>query len=206
MKSYIKILLVGLLSVYLVGCSSLKTVEQTAPKISVQKNAGPLVIAVLDQRPYVLNKDKSPAFEGLMRSNFGIPYSYNTATREPMSLYLGKRLAHGFKTAGVVAELYPTSLDVTKGVLLEKLGQDGEKSLIVSFSEWKYDHHTFTKSAFYNADIIVLDKEGNTLVNKNFAGKDAIPSGVIANAMQEVYKARFEAIFADNEVRQALEH
>lgn len=205
MRNYTKILFFGFLGIYLTGCTSLMTIEEAAPRISIKQASEPLVIAVLDQRPYVLNKKKTTSFEGLIRSNFGIPYSYSTPTHEPLSIYLGKRVEHGFKVNGITATLYPTSLETTKETLLKKLAQDGEKSLIISLSEWKYDHHTFVKSSTYDADIIVIDKQGNSLVQKKFTGKDDIPSGAIANAMQQVYKARFEHIFDDAEIRQALE-
>lgn len=205
MKHSIKALLVICLSVYLTGCGSMLTAQQAAPEISVKNTSNPLVIAVLDQRPYVLEQKKKPSFEGLIRSNFGIPYSYSTPTREPMSDYLGQRIKLGFSASGIPVELQPTSLETTEKGLLALLEEKAKRSVIISLYEWKYDHHTFAKASFYDVDILVIDKGGNTIVRKKFADKEGIPSGAIYNAMQQAYKARFENFFADEEILAALE-
>ena len=204
MKAYLKVIFAGILGLYLTGCASIMTAEQAAPNLSFQEDAGPLVVAVLDNRPYVLDKDKNPSFEGLIRSSFGIPYSYGTATGEAMSAYLGKRIEHGFKASGVDTVLHPTTVGMTKENLLQELSKGGKKSLVVSLSEWKYDHHPFSKASYYDVEVTVLDQQGNRLVDKQFTGKDDIPSGHIANAMQQLYKARFEQFLSDAQIEQAL--
>jgi len=204
MKAYLKVIFAGILGLYLTGCASIMTAEQAAPNLSFQEDAGPLVVAVLDNRPYVLDKDKNPSFEGLIRSNLGMPFSYGTATGEAMSLYLGKRIEHGFKSSGVDTVLYPTTVGMTEESLLQELSKGGKKSLVVSLLEWKYDHHTFSKSSYYDVEVTVLDNQGNRLVDKKFTGKDGIPSGHIANAMQQLYKARFEQFLSDAQIEQAL--
>jgi len=204
MRAYVKVFLVGILGLYLTGCASIMTAEQAAPNLSFQQDTGPLVVAVLDNRPYVLDNDKNPSFEGLIRSNLGIPFSYGTVTGEAMSVYLGKRIEQGFKASGVDTVLYPTTVGMTKDNLLQELSKGGKKSLVVSLLEWKYDHHTFSKSSYYDVEVTVLDNQGNRLVDKQFTGKDGIPSGHIANAMQQLYKARFEQFLSDAQVNQAL--
>lgn len=75
-----------------------------------------LTIAVIDKRPYVLDHDKEPKFEGIIRSSLGIPYTYNTATQQPMSQFLTDRLVAGLKKQQVAVESVETTPeeDITK--------------------------------------------------------------------------------------------
>jgi len=206
MKSYLKVLLAGVLSIYLTGCTGLLTVEQAAPEISIKPSKEPMVIAILDQRPYVLNRDKLPTFEGLIRSDFGRPSNSYTPTKETLSTYLGKRVEHGFKVKGRDTELLETNLDTTQKGLISKVRKSGKKALVIALREWKFDHHTFSKAAYYDVELAVFDKKGKTLVTKKFNGKDGIPSSpALYNELQLIYKARFEKMFSDPKVRRALE-
>lgn len=188
----------------LTGCSGLLPVEQSSPEVTVSADAAPISMAVLDERPYVLDKDKNPAFEGLIRSGFGIPYSHNTASNEAMSDYLGKRVEYAFSAKGVDITRYQTSIETSEEELLNTLKADGKKSVLLSLNEWKYDWHTFTDNSWYNVDVIVLDKDGSTLASKHFEGEEDIPSGNIPNEMLMLYKGRFETIFSDPAIYSAL--
>ncbi|MGF1697797.1 hypothetical protein L4D20_06250 [Vibrio kyushuensis] len=191
----------------LIGCAKLLTVEESAPEVNISSEIGAVSIAVLDQRPYVLDKDKPAAFEGIIRSSLGIPYSYNTATQEPMATFIGTRIEHGFKDRGIDATLHLTELETQLPDLIDELGQDGKKSLVISLNEWKYDFHAFSDSSWYDVDIIILDPAGKKLVSKNFTGENDIPdSGAIMNEMQLIYKARFEEVFSSPDIVDALTH
>lgn len=187
-------------AITLTGCASLLPVEQSSPEVSVS----PISIAVLDERPYVLDHDKKPAFEGIIRSSFGIPGSHNTGTGEALSDYLGSRIEYAFNTNGVDVTRYQTQVGVSESDLLNTLKADGRKSVLLSLNEWKYDWHPITDNSWYNVDITVLDKNGTTLATKHFEGEEDIPSGNIPNEILMLYKGRFEMIFSDPVIYGAL--
>ncbi|MCG3865233.1 MULTISPECIES: hypothetical protein [unclassified Photobacterium] len=200
--SYILILLATLLTT---GCESVLTAAETAPKINTVNKAQPLTIAILDHRPYVVNNDKSPAFEGLIRSAFGIPYSYDTVTKEAMSNFLGQRLALGIKRHGVDVDLVQTHPAMTVDASLKAVNKKENTGLLFVLKEWKYDLHPLADNSWYDLDVMVIDKIGNKKLVKNFKGENDIPEELsIFNDMQIIYKQRFEQIFQDPDVRNAL--
>ena len=82
------------------GCTKFLAPDESAPQINNQLPSA-ISFAVLDYRPYVVDGDKAPSFEGLHRSNFGIPYSQYTYTREDMAVYLASRIKIGIEKKGI---------------------------------------------------------------------------------------------------------
>lgn len=187
------------------GCEAILTASEAAPEINTVNKTQPLTIAFLDHCPYVVNNDKSPAFEGLIRSAFGIPYSYNTATKEPMANYLSQRLAIGIKRHGVDVDLVQTHPSMTVDASVKAINKKANTGVLFVLKEWKYDLHPLADNSWYDLDVMVIDKAGNKKLVKNFKGENDIPEdrGII-NDMQIIYKQRFEQIFKDPAVRNAL--
>lgn len=189
----------------LTGCVRNLSVEESAPDITLSPEIKAVSLAIFDERPYVLNSDKSPSFEGVIRSGFGMPYSYETSTKEPLSTYLGKRIEHGIKEKGIEVTLYPTEVGSEQKEILSALKTKAVPSIAISLKEWKYDHHALADSSWYDMNFIISDKLGNVILEKNFAGEDDIPDrSSLINEMQLLYKSRFEAAFADLEIQKAL--
>ncbi|MCG9603428.1 hypothetical protein L1D16_22240, partial [Vibrio sp. Isolate31] len=74
MKKLVSLLLAAV-SLGLSGCATVLTAEQSAPQLNEVPQEKALTIAVIDKRPYVLDHDKEPKFEGIIRSSLGIPYT-----------------------------------------------------------------------------------------------------------------------------------
>ncbi len=71
--------------------------------------------------------------------------------------------------------------------------------------EWKYDFHSFVNSAVYDAKFIILDEFVDKVLSKDFKGVNYITgSGMLQNTMQKIYKQRFEIIFTDQDMVEAL--
>lgn len=191
---------------YLAGCSKILTVPESSPLVNLPSSVGDIYIAVLDQRPYVVDGDKSPAFEGIIRSSFGIPYSHNTYTDEPMGQYLGQRIVYGFEDKGINAVLYKSEINAYLPNVMDELKSANKKAIIIVLNEWKYDYHAvFSDSSLYNIDVMVLDDTGSIIINKNFSGEEDIPNDdSIINDMLKLYKGRFEKVFSDQNIVDAL--
>nr|WP_086940475.1 hypothetical protein [Thaumasiovibrio occultus] len=203
----IKLVIIAIASLYLVGCASPLTVEESAPNVKVSNDIDAISIAVLDQRPYVLNNDKEASFEGVVRSTFGIPYSYSTVTNEPMATFLGQRLEYGIEQNGVDVMQYDTTTATVLADLMAELNSDDRPSILIELNEWKYDFHAFADSSWYDVSVTVSDASGQNTITKQFVGENDIPdSGVIFNEMMQIYKARFEEIFSDPELTNVLKN
>lgn len=207
MYKYLKttVFLFATISVLLLsGCSSHLTAEQSAPVIKLN-NLNEVSFAVLDKREYVVSGDKNASFEGIIRSGLGIPYSHNTFTNQPMSAFLSDRLVVGFANHNIKANKVDTVVQESENDIIEKLKISGNKSIIFTLNEWKYDFHAFSDNSWFNVDLTILNENGNTVLVKNFNGENDIPdSDTIPNQMQMIYKSRFENIFSDEMVKKAL--
>lgn len=181
------------------GCTTVMTAEQAAPTLN-KPQVNEIQIAIVDHRPYVINGDKLSSFEGLSRTTLGIPFTRNLITGETMPQYLGKRLTAGFIRSGINAKLIAT----TPQTDINNIKVDSNTPVIVIvLNEWKYDHHAFSDNSWYNFDLIIKDRTGATLINKNFNGEQDIPS-MHTNDLQLLYKERFELAFSDSEVQDLL--
>lgn len=183
---------------FLSGCGSTMTAEQAAPKVN-KRVSEKVSVAVIDHRPYVLDGDKAPSFEGLSRSALGIPYSRYLIQDKPMSDYLVNRLVAGFKKAGVEV----SGIQTTPQLTVSELAKTETKTVVVILKEWKYDYHTFVDSSWYDFDVLIKDQNGKELIRKNFAGEQDVPS-LTSNDLQLLYKARFELAFNDTEIQKYL--
>ena len=207
MKLIIKTCLITLGLVSLSGCVSSKNAQQTAPDINANAQYSDISLAFHDQRPYVLDNDKTVAFEGIIRSGFGIPYSYDTYTKQPLTDYLSDRLSAGFEKAGVeVTQVITTPLMDTTEVK-SALVSAGNKSILFEMRNWKYDTHAFSDGVYIDVTMTILDSKGKSLLTRVYNVEDNIPDNggdSIINNVQEAYQTRFETIFAEQDVLDAL--
>jgi hypothetical protein len=181
-------------------------VEESAPNVNIDPSVNSISIAVLDKRPYVLDGDKKPDFEGIIRSGLGIPYSHSTITKEPLATYLGNRIEHGIAKKGIEVERHTTDTSTQFSELMSKLESDNKPSVVFVLNEWKYDFHAFSDSSWYDVDVTVIDRTGSNTLTKHYSGEDDIPSSdAIMNEMMRLYQARFEMILADQELKSVIE-
>ncbi|OAN18248.1 hypothetical protein A3K86_04950 [Photobacterium jeanii] len=187
------------------GCVKVMTAEEAAPQLTNLKSDQQLNLAVLDKREYVLSGEKTAAFEGIIRSSLGIPYSHTTATNEPMSVFLSNRLSAGFKKHGIDANVIVTAPNMSIQEIEYKRPNKTANTIVIVLNEWKYDFHAFSDNSWYNMDVVVFDSQGKKKLVKNFAGENDIPDkSSISNEMQLLYKSRFENVFSNSDVLKAL--
>ncbi|MEH6530700.1 MAG: hypothetical protein V7735_05045 [Photobacterium frigidiphilum] len=196
---------VGISALFISGCATVLTAEETAPNVKTISPQDSMSLAVLDKRKYVVSEDKTADFEGIIRSGLGIPYTYGTPTKEAMSVYLSNRLSVGFENHGIKVTVVETEPKMSVNSVVDNLAKNDLISILIVLNEWKYDFHTFTDNSWYDMDIIVIDGIGNKKLVKNFKGENDVPDGgLISNEMQLIYKQRFENAFSDPEVVESL--
>jgi hypothetical protein len=204
----------GISIVFLLGCVKALPPEQTAPQINLSLHNNKISLAVLDKRPYVVNDDKSLAFEGIIRSGYGIPYSYQTPTDQPMSEYLTQRMSIGFENKGIETVTVKTDPKMKINEVITELSSYKNKSILIILNEWKYDYHGFSDGSWYDINVIITGTSGKKLLIKNFKGDNDIPDTgtiimsasptAISNELQKIYKQRFEQVFSNIKVIEAL--
>ncbi len=122
-------------------------------------------VIVDDQRPYVTNKDKDPAFIGHYRAGFGNMWTVTTVNDRPLSQVMQDDLtmaltAQGFKTAAA-----------GKGV----------KAIKVTILDWNFD--TYINGKFwYELAVEVTGTDGRQMAKQVLKDKVTIEGSMLTGA------------------------
>jgi hypothetical protein len=152
-----------------------------------ERSDTPVAVAVLDQRPYVVNSDKGENFVGLSRDGYGIPFDVKTSGRGPMATDMATAVVRAFEANGQPATnvVVPFSggLEGAKRALLQS---PGERFLLFTLLEWKTDTMNRT-GLWFDVTLDVFDAAGETLASKHITGKE-VSGGSFASAEKDVQK------------------
>ena len=131
-----------------------------------------IAVGVHDQRPYVVDGEKSPTYVGTMRGGFYNPWNMNTLSNKPLADDITSAVTAGFKRIGTSTEPISILFSDSRQVVIEKLRHSGAKRLILlTLGEWRSD--TYTKAhLFVEATAIVYDGAGKELANSAISHKD----------------------------------
>ena len=178
------------------------------PQLSIQ-GSGTAAVAVLDQRPYILDHDKKENFCGLMRGGFGNPFDVTTVSGNPLATDLRNTVVAALRNKGIDAESVETTLALSdadaKAALLSAAK---DRALLFIIKEWKSDTY-FNTGLLYDVTLEVYDKLGATIAESKIAAKDnlgpaALPRDVRI-AVAKAYQAKLETLLNDQKVVGALQ-
>ena len=167
-------------------------------------------VGVLDQRPYVLDNDKSPTFVGRSRGGFGNPFNVNTESGEPLATDMGNDIVSSLQASGVKAkqmDLMPTL--GSAGAQQKLVGSGSDRAVLITLWEWNSD--TYQRVWLnYVVSIDVFNREGQTLATSQRSGEDNLGDGGMdppshsRKAVPLAFKAIIEGLFHDPTVAAAL--
>lgn len=152
-------LLIAVISI-LSGCAVKQKValEYEAQKPSGVSESYPAVsTAVNDVRAYVVSGEKPGSYIGTYRGGFGNPFNVNTKGNVALSQLLENDLNEELKALGFV-------------------GANGDKTLVVDISEWKFDAYQNAKFD-YMLHVKVVDSAKTTVAQSDVVGKGIFIQG-----------------------------
>ena len=202
---------VFVISLILNGCAVgvVHKYDGILPNIQVKTNKK-VAVGALDQRPYIINKDKPENLVGLQRGGYGNPFDVITQSGQSLASEFGRTISRGLKKKGIVVEnvnLKPSPGISEAKILLRKTGSD--RLIILTIAEWKSD--TYTRTALiYRVRLEVLDKKFRILASKDLIGKDNLGGNFLnppAHAKKVVPKAfqeKLEELFQDPSIINVL--
>ena len=160
--------------------------------------SGPLQLAVVDERPYIKDGDKSPDFVGLLRGGFGNPFDVKTASRKPLAEDVAVSLERSLEKVGFDVE-----------ILADPANATAERGLVLRMLEWKTDMY-MKINLHFDLELQVRDAEGNYLAQKRISGEEPIGMGKMSNSKnsEEATTAlgtRIGGMFLDPAVAEALQ-
>lgn len=168
-----------------------------------------VAVATVDQRNYVLTKNKAPSFVGLSRGGYGNPFDVTTESGQPLSTdfttsicgSLDRRGFHSKALASPPPNAAPTAVVADAG--------GAPRVVLVNIREWKSDTMQST-SLLYDVTLDVLDGTGKSLAQSRIDGKDDLggsawnPPSHARTAVPIAYKAKLERLLNDPGVVKAL--
>lgn len=179
-----------------------------APQLTV-KGSGTAVVAVQDERSYILDHDKKENFSGLYRGGFGNPFDVTTKSGNPLSADFRNTIVSALKSRGIDAEPVETILglsrdDATKALL----AQGKDHALLFVITEWKSDTY-FNTALHYNLTLTVFDKGGAAVAESKISRKDDLGPAALPKdariAVAQAYQETLETLLNDPKVVEALQ-
>ncbi len=112
MKRRIIYFLIMVFAVFvIVGCGKRYDITKLQFKTPVE-GSGKVAILVQDQRPFVINEQKTPTFIGLHRTGYGIPYNATTTSRGTVADDIAAILTASLRENGFQAKPYGVAMKI----------------------------------------------------------------------------------------------
>ena len=208
-RAPVRLLILVILSWVVTGCAVGNKYSYQDSDIAIRvQGTGQLGVAVVDNRPYVLNGDKSPAFIGLQRGGFGNPFDVSTSSGKPLAQEVRGALATALRKRGfLVTELSASSSDdLAKMMAVESTGVS--RNIFLSIREWKTDAMA-RLGLSYDLLLQVVEIDGDVLASTSSQGsKESLGPGGFEeqNALlaKRALATKIEALFNDPAIRAVL--
>jgi hypothetical protein len=166
-----------ILASLLAACAVGRKQEFDSARLDVGATSQTINVAVLDHRPYVLNKDKAESFTGLMRGGFGNPFNVNTKSGQPLASDMANAVASSLRAKGATVNVVPLPPSTSDSAAMTKVTTPAGKGLLVVVSEWKSDKYMRTKLGF-DLRAYVIDASGRSVGDSHVEGMDDLGPGI----------------------------
>ncbi|HWA42544.1 MAG TPA: hypothetical protein VHA10_04985 [Hypericibacter adhaerens] len=179
------------------------------PQLTAQGSSS-VVVAVQDQRPYILDHDKKENFCGLYRGGFGNPFDITTLSKNPLSMDFRNTIVAALKSKGFSADPVETALASSDQEAKQALlAAAKDRALLLVIKEWKSDTY-FNTGLLYDVTLTVLDRSGGILAESKIgAAKDNLGPAALPRdariAVAKAYQTKLEALLNDPKVVEALQ-
>ncbi|WP_158896637.1 MULTISPECIES: hypothetical protein [unclassified Pseudomonas] len=155
-----QLLFITFAALQLAGCAIGQKIDyrQTAPQLSVKADK-PVAVAVLDERPYVVARNKDATYVGNIRGLYYNPWSVRTYSGSPLSADLQDAVQKALARSAITA--LPSQVS--------DRAPQGQKLLVLKLREWKSDAYMRVR---FDYDVItqVLDDQGKLLASDEIKG------------------------------------
>jgi len=194
------------------GCASLlqNTKSEITPAYAGHAPEN-LNIAVVDHRTFILSGDKEAVFEGILVGAWLIPGSYKRPGPEsdqPFALYLSSMLEDGMVAAGSIVTVVPLAMGTEIDEAIRQSSANNNPSIIFIMHESRYLIGGYRAEYDHSFDVFVVNQDGETLANKNFARFDVgIPEFNKYDPLDfyaMVYKQVLDEILNNSDIATAL--
>jgi hypothetical protein len=164
----------------LTACGGMDYADRSAPLS--YSGSGNVAVAAWDQRPYVVNDDKSPDFVGLQRNLYGIPFNVKTASGRPLADEMGDSLAASLLSAAYAARpVRLTPQDTASSARAKLLAARPRRALLLRIDQWESDTNR-NPTVKYDLTLTAFDALGRTLGASRVRGEQDVEGRLLAPA------------------------
>ena len=184
-----RIVLLGMV-LALGGCAVGQTFSYADTDVVLKPAADPgslILLAVLDQRAYILDGRKKDSFVGLSRGGFGNPYNVDTRSGVPLATEMAISIAAALRASGYeVRSVTVKPGDGVEGATKALLGNAANRFLLLTLHEWKTD--TLARTGLhFDLAVEVFDGSGQSLATHRVSGFE-VSGGSILSAEKDAQK------------------
>ena len=205
------LLLLILILTLLAGCGP-RGIKYTATINTLEcKSTRSLAVAVLDERPYILNKEKDPSFVGIMRGGYGNPFNTSTESGAPLADDMLMTVADSLRARGFTVTPIKTSPADSRNAVIDRLYASGaQRFLLIEVKDWQSDYlpkaYTAERSnLFINAEISVLNRNRKVVSGSRLKEELTLPSGWPENTVPDVYQKTMKRLLDEPRICRALQ-
>ena len=163
--------------------------------------SGTVVVAVLDQRPYVLDGRKDPDLVGTLRGGFGNPFVIRSKTGHALADDIATSVSAGLKSAGMDSKVIATSKGQTVEAVQDAFKTSGAGRLVLlQLNEFKTDGYA-SQGLYTDLTLSVFAGDGQLrasfpIKNDRIMGKLPWKFETFEEMAATAYRAELAAWFA----------
>lgn len=205
------VLAMMLVIVVIIGCGP-RGIRYTATLNNLECTSNRSVaVAILDERPYILSKEKDPSYVGIMRGGYGNPFNTWTESGGPLADDMLTTVTDSLRAKGFAVVPLKTSITDSLNSVKAKFGASGaDRLILIDVKEWQSDYLPRAFAAersnlFLNVEVIVFDRNQKNIVKNNLQEELHLPSGWPENTVPDVYQRKIRQLIDDSRVCRALQ-
>jgi hypothetical protein len=204
LKKLFALLLVSMLG----GCAIGNTIDyQSQHPTLTARGDKPVVVAVDDKRAYVVAKDKTPEWVGLVRSGMGIPYGVHTTSGKPLASDFAASIVTSLRANGISASVVTIPVSKNNEQAIQLLSESGApRTLLVTVKEWRTEKFINSKLDF-SLQADVRDGAGKLLASNSVSNSQSVGGAWTMAAEKGSVEAAREALrrlLDDSKIVEAL--
>jgi len=172
-----------------------------------------VAVLTVDQRPYVLDRHKTPQFVGISRGGYGNPFDITTESGKPLSDDVTHAIAASLHAKGFDTIELHTEVGDAPTKSIEAVTASGKsRGLVIVLREWKSDTYGGT-ALHYDVTVTVYDHTGTALASSSIYGKDDLggnafttfnPPEHAKEVVPPAFKSKLEQLLTNPGIQAAL--
>lgn len=205
------VLAVMMVVFFLVGCGP-RGIKYTGTLIDLKcSSKRSVAVAVLDERPYVLKKEKDPSYVGLARGGYGNPFDMWTESGAPLADDMLSTVTDSLQARGFnVTPLKTSPAESLNSVMTKLRDSHAERLFLIDMKEWYSDYLPEAFAAerstlFVNLEVTVFDRNQKKIAKNNLQEVLNLPSGWPNDTVPEVYQSKIRQLIDDSRICRALQ-